>query len=382
MPAFKIMAHRGASAEALENTAEAFRLAITQNADLIETDVRLTGDGVLVLAHDAELAGAQVERTDLAALRARHPALLTVSAALAQFGDEIPFCWEIKTPGIEAALVTLVHDLTPGHIWEHTQFTSFSLESAAACQRLVPGNVVGWLTEDWSEDAINRASAAGLTQICPPAAGLLANPDLLATARAAGLGVRVWQIESPEEVPSLASMGIDGGTVNWPGRAWAALAATTDAARDEVLYQDDLIRVFAPCDAHIAPRDGGHLIVEPQVPHTGIETCERDLRHRLIDGVAAASAALLSLPHMQGGIVNVQDNGNWFYRNGAGQRAPKRLHFHVYGRAPQAVEQPFGEALRFPSYAERHTAIRPPLAQAERKRLRAEITARMTAMLR
>ena len=45
-------AHRGASAYAPENTMSAFLLGIKQGANGIETDVRRTKDGVLVLFHD------------------------------------------------------------------------------------------------------------------------------------------------------------------------------------------------------------------------------------------------------------------------------------------------------------------------------------------
>jgi glycerophosphoryl diester phosphodiesterase len=47
------MAHRGASGYAPENTLAAFRLAVQQGADLLETDLRFTCDGVLVCIHDA-----------------------------------------------------------------------------------------------------------------------------------------------------------------------------------------------------------------------------------------------------------------------------------------------------------------------------------------
>lgn len=48
-----IFAHRGASAHAPENTLAAFELAIQQNADGIELDVKLTADGQVVVIHDA-----------------------------------------------------------------------------------------------------------------------------------------------------------------------------------------------------------------------------------------------------------------------------------------------------------------------------------------
>jgi glycerophosphoryl diester phosphodiesterase len=50
-----IIAHRGASGSAPENTMAAFSLAIEQGADAIELDVRLTADGVAVVLHDAAL---------------------------------------------------------------------------------------------------------------------------------------------------------------------------------------------------------------------------------------------------------------------------------------------------------------------------------------
>ena len=50
-----VIAHRGASGSAPENTIAAFELAVRQGADAIELDVRLTADGVPVVLHDATL---------------------------------------------------------------------------------------------------------------------------------------------------------------------------------------------------------------------------------------------------------------------------------------------------------------------------------------
>ena len=53
LPQPVIFAHRGASAHAPENTLAAFELALTQNADAIELDVKLSADGHAVVIHDA-----------------------------------------------------------------------------------------------------------------------------------------------------------------------------------------------------------------------------------------------------------------------------------------------------------------------------------------
>ena len=50
-----IIAHRGASADAPENTLAAFRLAIEQGADGLECDLRMSADGIIVISHDDSL---------------------------------------------------------------------------------------------------------------------------------------------------------------------------------------------------------------------------------------------------------------------------------------------------------------------------------------
>lgn len=52
---FLVIAHRGASYYAPENTMSAFRLAHKMNADMIELDVQLSKDGIPVVFHDAKL---------------------------------------------------------------------------------------------------------------------------------------------------------------------------------------------------------------------------------------------------------------------------------------------------------------------------------------
>ena len=55
-PDVDVVAHRGSSGAAPENTLAAVRLAITQKADVIENDIQRTKDGALVIVHDTTLA--------------------------------------------------------------------------------------------------------------------------------------------------------------------------------------------------------------------------------------------------------------------------------------------------------------------------------------
>jgi len=73
-PTLTVVAHRGASARSPENTLAAFAGALALGVDVIESDVRATRDGALVLSHDADLFRLtgrpdKVEDLDLAAIR-------------------------------------------------------------------------------------------------------------------------------------------------------------------------------------------------------------------------------------------------------------------------------------------------------------------------
>jgi len=220
---FKIIAHRGASADAPDNSIEAFGLAIEQGADLIETDVQITQDGVLVLEHDFDIEGHSVANSRFAELRALKPHLTTLAQTLVVYGIHIPFCWEVKANGTETALVRMVQDISSQRIWEQTEFTSFHWVAPLKLRELAPSHQVGWLTHDWNESAIEKVQSAGLNQICPPAQAVIDHPEWVNVARDAGLQVRVWRMTSPELIPPLVEAGVYGATVDWTAKACKVL---------------------------------------------------------------------------------------------------------------------------------------------------------------
>jgi diadenosine tetraphosphate (Ap4A) HIT family hydrolase len=105
-------------------------------------------------------------------------------------------------------------------------------------------------------------------------------------------------------------------------------------------------RVLLPDRPHVAPREGGHLVVAPRAhvaerrQMTGAEMVSVDLLTML----AADALDVVFGAEWQ----NYQENGNWYRDPSAGH-----AHVHVYGRRRDAVDQPFGEALQFPPYRER-----------------------------
>src|SRR5512132_68121 len=106
----KVLAHRGVTTSARENTAAAFAAAADLGVDGFETDVRRTKDGALVLYHDRHLPdGRTLEALAYAELRHEHPELqiLRVEEALERWPAMV---WnlEVKTSAAMEPLCALL----------------------------------------------------------------------------------------------------------------------------------------------------------------------------------------------------------------------------------------------------------------------------------
>jgi glycerophosphoryl diester phosphodiesterase len=153
MPAPWIIAHRGASFDAPENTLAAFRLAFAQGADGIEADFRLSGDGEIVCIHDATTGRtadanlrvathslADLRRLDLGAWRGaqwqgeRIPTLaevLTILPAGKKFFIEVKCGAEILPPLHKLLSATIIDT-------EHLCFLAFDAPLLAALKEAFP----------------------------------------------------------------------------------------------------------------------------------------------------------------------------------------------------------------------------------------------------
>ena len=232
----QVIAHRGASSYAPENTVPAFDLAIQMGADGLETDIRATSDGVLVLLHDAEvgrttdgqgpvadLSWEQVSQLDAGswfAPRFAGARIMTLDEFLERYGGRLSLALEVKAPDIEPLVVQALR----GRAWLHqVTVTSFSWQTCWEAHRLMPELRVGWLMRDLDADAIQRAEEAGLAQICPPAEGLTS--QWVAQAHARGLEVRAWGVRDEALMRGAVEAGVKGMTVNFPDKLLAHLRA-------------------------------------------------------------------------------------------------------------------------------------------------------------
>ncbi len=218
-----VVAHRGASGRARENTVEAFRAAVELGADGIELDVRRTSDGVLVVHHDAALPDGRVlVDTPAAELPAHVP---TFAAAL----DACAGAWvdvEVKNDPAEpdfdpddVAAGGVVAELArrPADRW---MISSFRLATIDRCRALDPDLPTAWLVLDVHDRTIARAVDGGHAAINPWESTLSAGA--VASCLAAGLAVYPWTCNDPARAVELASWGVAGIVTDVPDLLLAA----------------------------------------------------------------------------------------------------------------------------------------------------------------
>jgi glycerophosphoryl diester phosphodiesterase len=228
-----VIAHRGASGTAPENTLAAFRRAVDVGAPMIELDVQLTRDAQVVVLHDDTLdrttnGRGPAARHTLASLREldagawfddrfageRVPTLAEVLAA-------IPIAVNVELKSSEGAADDLearvLAEVLATASLDRVVFSSFDprrleglralcreAELAVLWHRVRIGDALG-LAERVGARALHlrkdRVSEAGL-----------------AAARARGLAVRVWTVNAPRDFHRLAAAGVDGVFTDFPER--------------------------------------------------------------------------------------------------------------------------------------------------------------------
>jgi len=222
-----LYAHRGASAEAPENTLAAFRRAVAAGADGIELDVHLCADGVPVVIHDETLerttdgAGA-VAAQPLAAL-ARLDAggwfapqfygekLPTLAATLHLLAGRLRLNLEVKDARAGGAVLELLRHFPQAE----AVVSSFDHRLLAHLRHLAPDLPLAVLLDsgDWHR-ALARAAALRACAFHPQV-DLVSRP-LLAACRRLDLPVYVWTVDDPGLARSLARSGVAGLFTNDP----------------------------------------------------------------------------------------------------------------------------------------------------------------------
>ncbi len=215
-----VIAHRGASSIALENSLAAFRAAAPQGADGVELDIHATADGELIVHHDETIGHAHIAKSTaktIAALRLENgEPVPTLSQALAAIAPALQVFIEVKT-------------LDPR--WDNRLFEAMDGGP----------NPAGYAVHGFDHRIIRRLSEQRPTLRCGvlsssyPVRPLAALKDagasvlwqertvtdemLVRTLHDAGMNLFVWTVDEPADLARFVALGVDGICTNFPARA-------------------------------------------------------------------------------------------------------------------------------------------------------------------
>lgn len=278
-PAPRVIAHRGlvtaadAARGVLENTHAAFTAAVAAGASYLESDCRVTRDGVIVLAHDADLAGLLGEDRTIASLTHRELAarfsdrggLLTLDELFEAF-PHARFNLDVK----EAAAAVPMGRAIGTHSsrvllasfderWRAVAFRAAMVASLAgrggtAGRGGAPAAMRRPATSP-GRGALIRQLLAVHTRAPQVAAQLMQRfdavqvplrqgplpvltPRLIAAARQAGTEVHAWTINDPDEMLRLTQLGVCGIITDRADLALKVLSAGDQAVGDHAIHHE------------------------------------------------------------------------------------------------------------------------------------------------
>jgi glycerophosphoryl diester phosphodiesterase len=232
-----VIAHRGASGHAPENTLAAFRKAIAQGASFIETDLQLSRDARFVAIHDAtvnrttngqgavhDLTLADLRRLDAGSwfgsefAGERIPTLEEILAFSKK--HDLVFYLELKPSGSWGGEHALIGALRESGEIPRTVVISFDAAILEGLRKIEPTLMTALLYEGQIEKPIERALEVGARQLAVRAN--LVTPALLVEARKKDLQVVCWTVNHPAHMRLLMEAGVDGIMSDYPDRLVAA----------------------------------------------------------------------------------------------------------------------------------------------------------------
>lgn len=241
-----VIAHRGNSSVAPENTLPAFASAGLAGADMIETDVQVGADGAGVIIHDdhvdrtTDAAGpvnaletSEVARLDAgswkdpAFTRTAVPMFAQVLELLARFPAmglllEFKGRWETGPAG------DLLSALASTEVADRTIVQSFEVDTVRTLRELAPSLTSGLLVRAADEEAIALCSELGVEVCNPHVRSILEAPHTVTAMHEAGLRTYPWTTNEPADWVRLQAAGVDGIITDRPDRLRGWLSAQSD----------------------------------------------------------------------------------------------------------------------------------------------------------
>jgi glycerophosphoryl diester phosphodiesterase len=232
-----LIAHRGASGHAPENTMAAFKKAVSLGATFIETDLQLTRDARLVAIHDEtvnrttngkgavhDMTLAELRRLDAGSwfgsefAGERIPTLDEVLDFAKKY--DVIFYLEMKPGGSWGGEHALIGSLRSSGEIARTIVISFDAAILANVRKIEPTLMTALLYDGQIEKPLDQALKVGARQLA--IRGDLVNPLLLTAAREKDLQVVCWTVNHSAHMRLLMDAGVDGIMSDYPDRLAAA----------------------------------------------------------------------------------------------------------------------------------------------------------------
>jgi len=222
-----VIAHRGASMYAPENTIAAFELAVEMGADAIELDTMLTADGIPVVIHDQSLERTTNESGNVSSMTVAEIKLLDAGSRFeVRFTEEkIPTLEEVfSAVGKEILInVELKNYTSPFDRLPETVVALVMKKGLSDRVLLSSFNPIALIKAQRASEEIRRAAligggpkiARGIIEAFTDYFALhpevsLVNQGVVDKHHAAGHQVNVWTVNEESEMMKLLSMGVDG----------------------------------------------------------------------------------------------------------------------------------------------------------------------------
>lgn len=246
--AVEIIAHRGASHDAPENTLPAVRLAWDRRTDAVEIDIFQTREGRIVAIHDKDTARvsgraglvadrtlAQLQLLDVGAWKGERwkgVRIPTLEAVLATVPPGKTLVVEIKCS--RTVLPALERVLDASGKRDQVMLIAFDYDTISSAKRSMPDRPAYWLYGFSSEEAerygvrqpgdlVQRVERAGLDGLDVRHSGVWVE-ELIQTLRSRGKALYVYTVNEANQARRLRNIGVKGITTDRPGYLREALS--------------------------------------------------------------------------------------------------------------------------------------------------------------
>ncbi len=226
-PKTRVIAHRGywQTEGSAQNSIRSLERADEIGVYGAEFDVHYTADNVLVVYHDNDIQGKNIQTSnyeELKDLRLNNGETLpTLESYLKRACDlEVRLVFELKSHATpernrEAARASVEMIKRMG-LEKRTDYISFNLDACKEFIRLCPGASVAYLNGELDPDALKEMGFTGLDYHYNV---LREHPEWVEKCKALGLTTNVWTVNEPGLIQEMADMGIDFITTDIPEEA-------------------------------------------------------------------------------------------------------------------------------------------------------------------